>query len=327
VPEHAKDVAAEPEPAATGRAATAEAPHSAAALVLRLQRTAGNAATARLLQRFVNPAARKDTLKDGTVVDDTAMVQERFTGPLYHKGAGDAADVDPNDVKQGYLGDCYFLSPIQAVARINPARIRQLIRGPLAEKVDGRNVYEVDLYEGHAVGSPTKHTVRVDDRFVSYGGGSARYAQPGDMSAAGPEIWVMVLEKAWAAIEGGYSKIHGGHAMKLGLTAITGYDTDYTTISRHSSDAILEELVECQDAGKPVVIETKEKFTNEELDLAFTTGRKVIANHAYNVAHVDKQNKTVDLVNPHGTDDLPGLPIFRLKDWFHIYVMSEESVK
>lgn len=327
MPEREQAAVADAEPAAPARAPAAESHAPAAALALRLQRTAGNAATARVLARFVNPAARKDTLKDGTVVDDTAMTQERFTGPLYHKGAGDAADVDPNDVKQGYLGDCYFLSPIQAVARINPARIRQLIRGPLTEKVDGRNVYEVDLYAGHAVGSPTKHTVRVDDRFVSYGGGSARYAQPGDMSAAGPEIWVMVLEKAWAAIEGGYSKIHGGHAMKLGMTAITGYDTDFTTISRHSSDAILEELAECQDAGKPVVIETKEKFTNEELDLAFTTGRTVIANHAYNVARVNKQDKTVDLVNPHGENDLPNLPVMRLKDWFHIYVMSEESVR
>ena len=255
------------------------------------------------------------------------MVWERFTGPLYEKGAGDAADIDPNDVVQGFLGDCYFLSPIQAVARINPGRIRQLIRGPLKEQVEGRNVYEVDLYAGHAVGSPTKHTVRVDDRFVSYGGGSARYAQPGDMSAAGPEIWVMVLEKAWAALEGGYSKIHGGHAMKLGLTAITGYDTDYTTVSSHSSKAILEELAECEKTGKPVVIQTKEKFTAEELDLAFTFDRTVIANHAYNVAKVHEKDGTVDLINPHGENHLPGLPVSRLKEWFDIYVMSEESVR
>lgn len=327
MPEREQAAAADAERAAPARAATAEPPRTAAALALQLQRAAGNAATARALARFVNPPARNDVLKDGTAVDDTKMVTERFTGTLYEKGAGDAADIDPNDVVQGYLGDCYFLSPIQAVARINPERIRKLIRGPLKEQVDGRNVYEVDLYAGHSVGSPTKRTVRVDDQFVSYGGGSARYAQPGDMGAAGPEIWVMVLEKAWAALEGGYSKIHGGHAMRLGLTAVTGYDTDYTTVSKHSPKAVLEELAECEKLGKPVVIQTKAEFSSEELDLAFTLSRPVLANHAYNVAKVNVKDETVDLVNPHGKNHLPDLPVVRLKDWFDIYVMSEESVR
>ena len=44
--------------------------------------------------------------------------------------------------------------------------------------------------------------MRVSDRFVSTAGGGSRYAQPGDMGVSGGEIWLMLLEKAWAVTAG-----------------------------------------------------------------------------------------------------------------------------
>ena len=50
---------------------------------------------------------------------------------LFEKGKLDAADIDPNDVEQGAIGDCYFMSAIAAVAQANPQAIKNLIRGTI----------------------------------------------------------------------------------------------------------------------------------------------------------------------------------------------------
>ena len=112
------------------------------------------------------------------------------------RGAGeDASGVDANDIRQGFIGDCFFLSPLMATARINPGKVAKLVRGPIGESPSGGSVYEVKLYND----SGDLVTHHVDDRFISNADGTPRYAQYGDRSAAGPELWVMLMEKAWAS--------------------------------------------------------------------------------------------------------------------------------
>jgi hypothetical protein len=298
-------------------------PRSPAELALRLQRAAGNAAAARALARLVSPQAR--TAASGQ--DDRALSYQRQTGYVFVRAAGEhESGVAADDVVQGQLGDCYFLSPVMAVARINPTRIQRLIRGPVDTWADGTRIFEVDLYEGHMIGSPSRRTFRVTDRFVTTASGDARYAQPGDLGVHGREIWVMLLEKAWAAMRGGYDQAHFG-LMKDGMTAVTGYDTDDTSIDGTSNRDIFREISDCVRAGKPVTIQTKQQFTPEELAEAADIEYTVIAKHAYNVAGVDPNWQTIDIVNPHGENHLLGFPLVRLRRFFDYYVMSEESVR
>jgi hypothetical protein len=262
VPEREPAEARAPETEATVRTAPTAHPASVAALALQLQRTAGNVAAARALQRLVNPRAR--TTASGQ--DDSGLASQRFAGDVFVYGRDeDRSGVRPEDVVQGQLGDCYFLSPVMAVARINPRRIQRLIRGPVGTRPDGTRIFEVDLYEAHLIGSPSRRTFRVDDRFVTASGGGSRYAQPGQVGTHGAEIWVMLLEKAWAAMRGGYDEAHFG-LMKDGMTAVTGYDTDYTSIDGTSDATIFREISRCVAAGKPVTIQTKQSFSSAEME-------------------------------------------------------------
>jgi hypothetical protein len=193
-------------------------------------------------------------------------------------------------------------------------------------RADGTRIYQVDLYEGHAIGSPSKRSFRVSDRFVSTSSGDSRYAQPGDIAAGRGEIWVMLLEKAWAAMRGGYDQAHFG-LMKDGMTAVTGEDTDMTSIAGETDRKIWREISECVREGKPVTIQTKQSFTGEELAEARDIEYTVIAKHADNVAGVDEHWQTIDIVNPHGQNHLRGFPLVRLRHFFDYYVMSEESAR
>jgi len=323
VPEHEHADVQAPEVAATVAPGRAGGPRSTVEFALALQRSAGNAATARVLSRLSNPQAR--TAASGR--DDTALTQQRHTGWAFVRGVGEhETGVNADDVVQGGLGDCYFLSPVQAVARINPEKIYRLIRGPVETQEDGTRIFEVDLYERRAVGSPRKHTLRITDRFVSTASGSSRYAQPGDLGVHGREIWVMLLEKAWAAMGGGYDEIHFG-LMRDGMTAVTGYDTDTSFIANETDADIWTEISECVRDGKPVTIQTKQSFTGEELFEMADIEYNLVAQHAYNVAGVDATWRSIDIVNPHGSNHALQFPLVRLRRFFDYYVMSEESVR
>jgi hypothetical protein len=304
-----------------------------AQLALRLQQTAGNAATVRALQRFVNPQARKDDRADeyGKTIhtDHTGYRRARIEGSLYVYDASkgqDTSGVDVTDVEQGNLGDCWFLSAVMAVAKTNPQAIKRLIK-PLDEKRDGCNVYEITLYERHTVGSPTAHTVKVDDTFVEEAGGTSTYAHPQQRSAAGPELWVLLLEKAWAAINGGYSKIHFGDS-RAGMVAVTGHDVDTMTPSAHSAKALAEELRERYNAKKPMTISTFARFDDKQLaDMKSFVKHEVVPSHAYAITRVDPELAQVDIRNPWGGEThLLNFPISWLEFWFRQIVMSEDPV-
>lgn len=319
--EHADAQAQDAAAAAVGPARAG--PATAAALALGLQRSAGNAATARLLQRLVSPQARTGA----TGQDDRTLDYRRHSGSVFVRPEGEhRSGVDADDIQQGLLGDCYFLSPLAAAARINPQRIANLIRGPVDTWPDGTRIFEVDLYEGHWIGNPSKRTVRVSDRFVSTASGDSRYAQPGDVGTGGGEIWVMLLEKAWAGMRGGYDRAHSG-LMADGMTAVTGIDTDWESIEGRSDARVWRDIAGCVRDGKPVTIQTKQTLTAEELAEARDIEYTIFAQHAYNIASVNEEWQTIDIRNPHGNNHLNGFPLVRLRRFFDYYVMSERSFR
>ena len=100
--------------------------------------------------------------------------------------------IDPNDINQGYCNNCWFLASVASVAEF-PARIKRIF---LTETVNDAGCYAVELY---LMGE--KRTVVVDDRLPYC-------TQREDWAFSRPsstkEIWVMILEKAWAKVFGSY---------------------------------------------------------------------------------------------------------------------------
>ena len=103
------------------------------------------------------------------------MAYKNFaTNPLFSDG-GPSED----DIQQGYVGDCWYLSSLSSVAKVNPDRIRQSV-------VDlGDGTFAVQFFRnGQAVFE------RVDADFATWYGQMA-YANTGK----GGSLWVAVMER------------------------------------------------------------------------------------------------------------------------------------
>lgn len=114
--------------------------------------------------------------------------------------------ISPDDIKQGYLGDCYLLAALAALAE-TPDRIANLF---LIQEENAQRYYAVKiLYKGKW------KTVDLDEFIPVIG------SNPAFSKAVGPELWVILLEKGWAKLYSSYKRIEAGYAEE-GLHDLTG---------------------------------------------------------------------------------------------------------
>ena len=106
-------------------------------------------------------------------------------------------EIEIDDIKQGSLGNCYFLSAVANISRF-PELIINLFK---TKEVNEDGFYEIIFYiDG------IKQIVIVDDYIpVTTYTNSPCFAKPNKN-----KIWVMLLEKAWAKVNGGYANTIGG---------------------------------------------------------------------------------------------------------------------
>ena len=132
-----------------------------------------------------------------------------------------------NDIDQGSVGTCYFLSRLAALAKTHPQHIRDMV----TELGDGTFVVQFLNQEGERV------FVRVDGDLYRKNG-NILYAERG----TGDSMWVAIVEKAWAIHRYGYAtydSISGGNgtvnddrtenAIALGIEDTKIYQTLYRT--------------------------------------------------------------------------------------------------
>jgi hypothetical protein len=127
-------------------------------------------------------------------------------------GVGDSpnlkiiGDVDPSDIYQGTVGDCWLLSGISALAEFDGAvkklfrKTTQLDQRPL----DGPNQYIITLWD---LNIWKEVDIMIDERLPVMSDGSGRLlaSKPSEDG----ELWACYLEKALAAHCGGWDKITG----------------------------------------------------------------------------------------------------------------------
>jgi len=157
---------------------------------------------------------------------------DRLGAPLFPgrgKGCADVpglcifADVDPDDVAQGGVGDCWMLSAISGLAEFDGA-VHRLFRKTKKIKNlpgDAFNTYTVTLFD---LPSGEEVDIVVDERLCSKPDGKSLL---GNTASVEGELWVCYLEKALAAHCGGWDEIDGGqpvHAWRL----MTGCKDQYT---------------------------------------------------------------------------------------------------
>lgn len=217
---------------------------------------------------------------------------KRDRSPLYRKGRTDVSAVDPDDVIQGKLGDCYLLANLKALAQADPSIIERMIR-------DNHNgTYTVTFYEnGHPV------EVTVTNEFPSeikprWFDDRTPFAKRGD-----GELWVRVIEKAYAEhFRDGYGSMESGELWTTAeqLTGIAPESVSPSTVS----DAQLDALAGRIDAhGVSVTSGTPPDAQAAGLSAMYIE-KVIVQEHAYAVERIDADQNLVYLDNPHGKNDL-----------------------
>ena len=113
--------------------------------------------------------------------------------------------ITPSDICQGMLGDCWLLSAISCLAEF-PGVLENLF----AEKVYSyRGKYSVKLFDPQ-INDFTWLTI--DDRFpcLDKKNPEPMFTKP---NPVGGELWVMLLEKAFAKLIGTYGDLEGGFSL------------------------------------------------------------------------------------------------------------------
>ena len=104
--------------------------------------------------------------------------------------------LSPGDIIQGQLGDCYFLAAISSIAE-NPDRLKRLF---LTTENKGDGLFAVALCL-----NGVWEEVILDDQAPCTEGGDLAFN-----TSKTKELWVVLLEKAWAKVHGGYLNIEAG---------------------------------------------------------------------------------------------------------------------
>lgn len=105
--------------------------------------------------------------------------------------------IEPDDIIQGGLGDCYLLAALSSIAA-NPERLERIF---LTKNYSKEGIYIVALCI-----NGIWEDVLIDDYFPC----RPDNRKPAFNSSKKNELWVMLVEKAWAKVHGGYMNIAAG---------------------------------------------------------------------------------------------------------------------
>jgi hypothetical protein len=197
---------------------------------------------------------------------------------------------DPPDVdalRQGALGDCWFLSGLGAVVRQDPEFVAEHLHD------NGNGTYTVTFYRD---GEPIPITV--DGTLPTRPDDTRLFANGTGGPATGP-LWAAIYEKAYASYEGRYGDLEGGWGDEA-IEVLTGR----TTHRSNPGDVSLEQIQAMLAAGQPVTVGTNTKFQWfwEEENPYFGPGNQLVASHEYAVESVVKTDDgwQITVINPWG---------------------------
>jgi hypothetical protein len=124
--------------------------------------------------------------------------------------------VNPNDIGQGQLGDCWLMCSIAVVAD-STTMIKDMFRHPVS-KSKQKKEQKAGGYRVYINKSGWYHNVIVDSYLPTYNCSLYFGRSAGDPY----ELWVSLLEKAYAKVHGSYASIVGGNPLHA-LQDLTGF--------------------------------------------------------------------------------------------------------
>ena len=252
---------------------------------------------------------QKDALPALRPKHDGKEYEDFENGKAFVKGAGDDHEVDPHDVKQGALGDCYLIAGMAAVARADPEAIKRCIK----DNEDG--TFDVTLFLRRSRYSmPQPVTRTVDARLAVKASGKPLYAGTGDSEGGDVELWAAIIEKTVAQEKESYDLISGGNINGDGFVfagvseLLTGKGETYLRTDSMDGDDCLLHMAIALEEKTSIVASSRNLKDDEELTRE-ANKHNVYWNHAYAPESVDLDARTVTLQNPWGSNHVQDLPV------------------
>ncbi|WP_448749509.1 C2 family cysteine protease [Actinomyces sp.] len=223
-----------------------------------------------------------------------------------------AGTYDPRNVRQGGIGDCYYLASLMAVMNSSDGqkRLAQGIR-PHYDSAGNIDGYYVRVYRNPGIFSGPSQEVLVRDTYEN------------GASSSGHTGVISLYEKAYAqtfpdgvnnSIAFGFGGISGGHPQDAlpditgkgthtvdGAGGIFGWGEGYDQSER-------QDIINSVNSGRPTVASTasSKNFTSKTAPVTATLPDgtqetiKIYDSHSYMVKKADQSGVT--LVNPHGSN-------------------------
>mmetsp|Transcript_33587 Transcript_33587/g.38165 ORF Transcript_33587/g.38165 Transcript_33587/m.38165 type:complete len:826 (+) Transcript_33587:44-2521(+) len=201
--------------------------------------------------------------------------------------------IEPSDIKQGALGDCWLMSALASLAE-RPALVQRLF---LTKEYNEIGVYRLKLCKnGEWV------TVTVDDYFPCYPKEGPIFSR-----AHGNELWVLLLEKAYAKLHGNYLMLRGGYASE-GLMDLTGCPCKQFNLDEDRARAKIksgefwESLKKWDEEGFLMSVSTPGEDKWSEANEPERAHGGLVPGHAYTVllAKESQGHKLLNIRNPWG---------------------------
>ena len=219
-------------------------------------------------------------------------------------------NIDPNDINQGALGNCWFLASIASVAE-NPALIRRLF---ITQEYNEKGLYQLKICKN---GEWVK--VTVDDYIPCYYGGGPMFCR-----AEGDELWVLLLEKAYAKLHGNYCQLRAGF-VSHGMSDLTGAPIEdfrfpknrnqYEEIEDYAND-LWDKLANGDDKGWIMCAGTPgvDNFTEGD---GPNEDHGIVPGHAYSVIACKEHDgvKLMNVRNPWGQFEWGGAWSDNSEEW------------
>jgi hypothetical protein len=166
------------------------------------------------------------------------LVDTRYGAICVFNGTPVAADV-----KQGELGDCWFMSALAVVAE-RPQLLYNLF---ISRQINPRGAYGVKLCK-----DGLWQSLVVDDYFPCRGGGGGggKHRVPAFTQCRRGSLWVALLEKAGAKLHGSYAAMEAGTTLEA-LSLLTGAPCQQHSIPppRGDWDQLWAKLLDAQTKG------------------------------------------------------------------------------
>ncbi|CAM9563682.1 unnamed protein product, partial [Laminaria digitata] len=159
-----------------------------------------------------------------------SLVWRRFSPPRFKlsavsEGGGDTGcGFKPQDIRQGAVGDCWFLAGLAVISERRDLIARVLGGNGLLS--DNVGCYEVNLFkDGRWESVLVDSWLPCKDPSGLKGKEKGLDHLPAFAKASNNQIWPCIVEKAFAKQHGSYDAISGGHVCEA-FEALTGAPTE-----------------------------------------------------------------------------------------------------